>query len=343
MRRHDNTLYVTTQGAYLAKEGTNVLVRVEKETKLALPVHTLGSIVCFGNVLCSPFLLGMCGRENVAVTYLTENGRFLARVEGEQSGNVYLRRAQHRITAVPELAAPVAAAVVGAKIANSRTTLQRAIRDHGPGMDVAWVRWSVRRLRRLLALRDRRPDLVALRALEADAARAYFRAFNKLIVIDDPAFRFKGRTRRPPLDRVNAMLSFVYSLLARDVAAACESVGLDPQMGFLHADRPGRPSLALDIMEEFRAMLADRLVLSLINRRQVGARRFKVQESGAVEMDDTTRKTVLVEYQKRKQSELTHPYLGERVTIGLLPFVQARLLARFLRGDLAEYPAFFWK
>ncbi len=343
MRRHDNTLYVTTQGAYLCKEGTNVIVRVENETRLALPIQTIGGIVCFGNVLCTPFLLGMCGREGVAVTFLTENGRFLARVEGEQSGNVLLRRAQHEATMSESYAAGVAGAIVSAKIANSRAALQRAIRDHGDKLDISWVNWPVRRLRRLLALCTRQQQLTAVRAMEADAARAYFRAFNKLIVIGDPAFAFKGRTRRPPLDRVNAMLSFVYALLAHDVAAACESVGLDPQMGFLHADRPGRPSLALDLMEELRPVLADRLVLSLINRKQVISKGFTVRENGAVEMDDTTRKTVLVEYQKRKQAELTHPFLDEKVTLGILPFVQARLLTRTLRTDLAEYPAFFWK
>lgn len=343
MRRHDNTLYVTTQGAYLCREGTNVVVRVEKETRLALPVHTIGGIVTFGNVLCTPFLLGMCGREGVAVSFLTENGRFLARVEGEQSGNVLLRRAQHEASMSETHAARVASAIVCAKVANCRVALQRAIRDHGEKLDVAWVQWSVRRLRRLLALGARSAEIVAVRALEADAARAYFRAFNKLIVVDDPGFAFKGRTRRPPLDRVNAMLSFIYAILAHDVAAACESVGLDPQMGFLHADRPGRASLALDLMEELRPILADRLVLSLINRRQVNAKGFSVEASGAVRMDETTRKTVLVEYQKRKQTEITHPFLDEKVTLGILPHVQARLMARYLRGDLAEYPAFFWK
>lgn len=343
MRRHDNTLYVTTQGAYLSKEGTNVLVRVEKETRLALPIHTIGGIVCFGNVSCSPFLLGMCGSEGVTVSFLNRNGRFLARVEGPQSGNVLLRRAQHRATVEEPRAAKVAAAVVSAKVANSRIALQRAIRDHGDKMDIGWVNWSVRRLRRVLALVSRARIIDDIRAYEADAAKAYFRTFNKLLVIEDDAFRFKGRTRRPPLDRVNAMLSFVYALLAHDVRSACESVGLDPQMGFLHADRPGRPSLALDLMEELRPVIADRLVLSLINRRQVAPGGFDIQETGAVEMDERTRKTVLVEYQKRKESEITHPFLEERITMGILPHVQARLLTRYLRGDLAEYPAFFWK
>jgi CRISP-associated protein Cas1 len=343
MRKHDNTLYVTTQGAYLKKEGTNVIVRIEQETKLSLPVHTIGGIICFGNVACSPFLMGMCASEGVHVSFLSENGRFLARVIGPQSGNVLLRRAQHEATMNDAHSAKVAGAIVAAKIANSRLVLKRALRDHGEKMDVSWVQWSVRRLRRLLALCMRQNDITGVRSLEADAARAYFRAFNKLIVIEDEAFRFAGRSRRPPMDRINAMLSFVYAILAHDVAAACESVGLDPQMGFLHADRPGRPSLALDLMEEFRAMLADRLVLSLINRRQVNEKGFKMQETGAVEMDDTTRKTMLVEYQKRKQDEVTHPFLNEKMTVGILPFVQARLLARFLRGDLAEYPAYFWK
>lgn len=343
MKRHDNTLYITTQGAYLSKEGTNVIVRVNNEIRLALPIHTVGSLVCFGNVLCTPFLLGMCGKQGVTVSFLTEQGRFLARVEGEQSGNVFLRRAQHSATTSEDCSVQVAGAIVGAKIANSRVALQRAIRDHRERIDTHWVNWSVRRLRRLVALCMRQNDLVAVRSLEADAARAYFRAFNKLIVVDDPDFAFKGRTRRPPLDRVNAVMSFVYALLVQDIKSACESVGLDPQMGFLHADRPGRLSLALDLMEEFRPVLADRLTLSLINRKQIKAKGFTVQESGAVVMDDETRKIVLVEYQKRKQNEITHPYLNEKMTLGILPFVQARLLARFLRGDIAEYPPFFWK
>lgn len=343
MKRYDNTLYVSTQGAFLSKEGTNVVVRVERETRLALPVHTLGGIVCFGNVLCTPFLLGMCGREGVGVSFLSQNGRFMARLHGEQSGSILLRRAQHDATTNETFAAKVARAAVSAKIANSRVALQRALRDHGESIDRNWVGWSVRRLRRILTLLPKAEDLTAVRASEADAARAYFRAFNKLIVVDDSAFAFRGRTRRPPLDRVNAMLSFVYAILAHDVAGACEAVGLDPQMGFLHADRPGRASLALDLMEELRPILADRLVLSLINRKQVAAGGFRIQETGAVEMDDKTRKVLLVEYQNRKKQELTHPVLGEKVPLGLLPHVQARLLARSLRGDLAEYPPFFWK
>lgn len=343
MRKHDNTLYVTTQGAYLKKEGTNVVIRVENETKLALPIHTIGGIVCFGNVSCSPFLMGMCAQEGVGISMLSENGRFMARVHGPQSGNVLLRRAQHEATWNETHAAKVAGSIVAAKISNCRVCLQRAIRDHGDKLDIPWVTWSVRRLRRLLMLCTRQDEIVQVRALEADAARAYFRAFNKLITVEGDAFRFKGRTRRPPLDRVNAMLSFVYAILAHDVVGACESVGLDPQMGFLHQDRPGRPSLALDLMEELRPVLADRLVLSLINRKQVAAKGFTIQESGAVEMDETTRKTVLVEYQKRKDTEIQHPFLGEKVTFGIVPHVQARLLTRHLRGDLAEYPAFFWK
>ncbi len=343
MRRHDNTLYVTTQGAYISKKGTNVVVKADKEIRLTLPIQTLGSIVCFGNVLCTPYLMALCGREGVSMAFLSRNGRFLARVQGEQSGNVLLRRAQHRITATEQLACGVAACVVKAKLANCRTTLQRAIRDHGSKMDIPWVTWSVRRLRRLLALTMRTNDLKATRALEADGARAYFRAFNKLVVIEDSAFRFKGRSRRPPLDPMNAMLSFAYSILAHDVTAACESVGLDPQMGFLHADRPGRPSLALDLMEELRPVLADRLVLTLINRKQVLSTGFVKQENGAVEMTEKARRTLLTEYQKRKQDELLHPFLKEKITVGLIPFIQARLLARYLRGNLAEYPAFFWK
>lgn len=343
VKRHDNTLYITTQGAYLSKKGTNIVVKAENEIRLTLPIQTIGSIVCFGNVLCTPYLMAMCGREGVGLAFLSENGRFLARATGAQTGNVLLRRAQHRSTESEKEAAVVASSIVKAKLANCRVTLQRAIRDHGTKMDVAWVTWSVRRIRRLLALSTRLQSLEQIRSLEADGARAYFRAFNKLIVTDDPDFRFAGRSRRPPLDPVNAMLSFLYTILAHDITAACETVGLDPQMGFLHADRPGRASLALDLIEELRPVLADRLVLTLINRKQVTSGGFVMQEAGGVEMNEKSRKIVLTEYQKRKQDELVHPYLKEKVTVGLLPFVQARLLARFLRGNLAEYPPFFWK
>lgn len=347
MKKHDNTLYVTTQGAYLARKGTNVLVRIERKTRMSLPIHTIGGIVCFGNVACSPFVMGLCGEAGVGISFHTQYGRFLARVHGPQSGNIILRRAQHRMTVDPLAGVIAAKHVVSAKIANARTVLQRAIRDHGSKMAVGRVEAAVTRLASLLAelTQDMTQDMTLerLRGIEGDAARTYFGVFDELIVCRKDCFSFQQRTRRPPKDNTNALLSFVYALLTHDTTSACESVGLDPQMGFLHADRSGRPSLALDLVEEFRPFLADRLVLSLINRQQVDPKGFKQRETGGTEMDDRTRKAILVAYQKRKEETILHPFLNEKMTIGLLPHIQARLLARWLRGDLDAYPAFIWK
>ena len=343
MKTHGNTLYVTTQGAYLAREGTTIHVRIEKKTRLRLPIHTVTGIVCFGNVSCSPFLLGLCGAEGVGVSFLTQYGRFLARIEGPQSGNVLLRRAQHRITFDETLSARPAAIFVAAKVANARNNLLRMLRDHQDKTDAIRVDVAAKRLAVILQLLSENVPLERARGLEGDAAKIYFEVFDQLILNQKNEFHFNGRSKRPPIDNVNSLLSFLYTLLAHDVAAACDSTGLDPQMGFLHRDRPGRASLALDLMEELRPQWADRLALSLINRRQVSPNGFFTQESGAVEMDDATRKTVLTNYQNRKAETIDHPFLGEKITLGLLPFIQARLLARWLRGDLDDYPAFFWK
>ena len=343
MKTHDNTLYVTTQGAYLAREGTNVLVRVEKQTRLRIPIHNLGGIVCFGNVSCSPFVMGLCGQSGVAISFLTEHGRFLARVLGPQTGNVLLRRAQHRMTSDPAQAAELARMVITAKIANARTVLQRARRDHPDRVFPELIETVVDRTACLLRELQRPMPLEQIRGTEGEAAKSYFVAFDELILQQKEAFFLHQRTRRPPRDNMNALLSFLYTLLTHDFVAACESVGLDPQMGFLHADRSGRPSLALDLVEELRPMLADRLALSLVNRQQIDPKGFSLRESGGVEMDAATRKTVLVAYQKRKAEELVHPFLQEKMTVGLLPHVQARLLARWLRGELDAYPPFFWK
>ncbi len=343
MKKHDNTLYVTTQGSYLAREGTNVLVRVEKETRFRVPVHNLGGIVCFGNVGCSPFVMGLCGRSGVSISFLTETGRFLARVLGPQSGNVLLRRAQHRMTSDPCAAADFARSVVAAKVANARSVLQRARRDHIDRVPLEKVVPAIDRLACLIRELQRPMPLDEVRGKEGDAAREYFAAFDDLILQQKEAFFLRERTRRPPRDNMNALLSFLYSLLTYDVASACEAVGLDPQMGFLHADRSGRASLALDLVEEFRSMIADRLALSLVNRQQVAAKGFVRQPAGGVEMDAATRKAVLVAYQKRKEEPILHPFLNEKISTGLLPHVQARLLARWLRGELDTYPPFFWK
>jgi CRISPR-associated protein Cas1 len=343
MKRHLNTLFVTTQGAYLGRESETVVVRVEDEIRMRLPVLTLQGIVCFGRVSVSPSALGLCAERGVVVTFLSEHGRFLARVEGPTTGNVLLRREQYRRADDEAGAARITRAIVAAKIGSARGVLQRGIRDHGEGAGRGALEAAVIHLAQLLRDLERAETRERCRGIEGAAARAYFGAFDHLITQQKDAFAFAGRSRRPPLDRVNALLSFVYTLLVHDVRGAAEAVGLDPAVGFLHVDRPGRPSLALDIMEEFRPWFADRLVLSLVNLRQVAAEDFTSTESGAVQMTPDARKRVLGAYQKRKQEEMVHPFLGEKTTVGLLPQLQALLLARHLRGDLDDYPPFAWK
>ncbi len=343
MKQLLNTLYVTTQGAYLAKDGEAVLVEVERETKMRIPIHTLGSIVCFGRVSCSPFLMGFCGERGVALAFFSERGRFLARVQGPVTGNVLLRREQYRWVDQPDKSAAVARAVVLAKVANCRTLLQRGLRDRPNGEGVGHMERAVRRLGRILDDVSGAQTVDLIRGHEGDAARVYFSVFDHLITARKEEFFFKERSRRPPLDNVNALLSFVYTLLVHDIAAALEGVGLDPAVGYLHRERPGRPSLALDLLEELRPVIAERLVLSMVNRRQVTGTGFRTSESGGVAMDESSRKEVLVAYQQRKQEEIQHPFLEERVAFGLVPHLQATLLARFIRGDLDGYPCFLWK
>lgn len=343
MKQLLNTLYVTTQGAYLARDGEAVAVRLEQETKLRVPIHTLSSIVCFGQVSCSPFLMGLCGESGVALAFLTENGRFLARVQGSVSGNVLLRREQYRWADKEDRSAAVARSVVIGKIANCRTVVLRALREKTEGDGAKEMETAARRLGRLLETVAGPASLDEIRGHEGDAARVYFSVFDHFVTASKEDFPFRGRSRRPPLDSMNALLSFVYTLLTHDVTAALEAVGLDPAVGFLHRDRPGRPSLGLDLVEELRPVIADRLALSLVNRRQVQGSGFHRTESGGVVMDDETRKEVLVAYQKRKQEEIQHPFLGEKVAFGLVPHLQATLLARFIRGDLDGYPSFLWK
>ncbi len=343
MRKLLNTLYVSSQGSYIRKEGETIVVEREGQKALQLPAHTVGGIVCFGNVLCSPFLLGFCAERDVSVSFLSEHGRFLASVRGPVSGNVLLRRQQYRLADDPETTKTIAANIVAGKMANTRVVMNRAARDHGDRIDAEAIRLASATLDRLIDQLPRAADPDAVRGLEGMAAAEYFAVFNHLIVDQKGDFVFHERNRRPPLDPVNALLSFVYTLLAHDVRSALETVGLDPAVGFLHRDRPGRPGLALDLMEEFRPVIADRLVLSLINRRQVDSKGFTKAQNGAVVMDDATRKTVLVEYQNRKQDEVAHPYIEEKVPVGLLFFVQANLMARFIRGDIDGYPPFFWR
>lgn len=340
MKKLMNTLYVTTQGIYLHREGETLVAEREQKVVMRLPIHTLQSVVCFGNVLASPFLLGLCAERGVHVSFLTENGRPLALVDGGRSGNVLLRVAQVRAADDLARSSGISRNMVIGKVLNARTVLQRRLRDHGTDevCENAVVRLAnvVQRLRRADTTDE-------VRGLEGEAAAYYFGVFNSLLVAQTEDFCIHDRNRRPPRDPMNALLSFLYVLLANDCVGALKSVGLDFQIGFLHALRPGRASLALDLMEEFRAFFADRLALSLVNRGQVRRKDFVFSESGAVMMSETARKTVLVEWQNRKKEQLNHPFLGEKVDVGLLPFVQAQLLARHLQGDLDAYPPFIVK
>jgi CRISPR-associated protein Cas1 len=343
MKKLLNTLFVTTQGSYLSKEGETVVVKVEKDVKVRIPVHTLSGIVCFGNVSMSPFLMGFCAEKDVAVSFLTEYGRFLARIKGPVSGNVLVRREQYRRADDDDMSAKIAASVISAKIANCRTVLQRSLRDHGDKIDSDQVEQMVKRLGHALKEIDETQPLNRLRGMEGDAAANYFGVFDNLITAQKDDFAFNGRNRRPPVDAVNCLLSFLYTLLMHDVRSALECVGLDPAVGFLHRDRPGRPGLALDMMEEFRPFIADRLALSLINLGQVSQKDFFTKDSDAVYMTDEGRKKVLMAYQKRKQDEILHPFIDEKVMIGQLFYVQALLMNRYMRNDLDGYPPFFWR
>lgn len=343
MKKYLNTLFVTTQGAYLAKDGETVAVRIEREVKLRIPVHTLNSIVCFGNVGCSPFLMGFCAERDVTISFLTEQGRFLARVQGPVSGNVLLRREQYRRADDPEFSAVVARACVTGKVANCRTVLQRGLRDHGEKIaDPAAVRAGLDRLSATLRRLQGSHDLDEIRGLEGDAAHVYFDLFDHLIGKNKQDFFFHQRNRRPPLDRMNCLLSFLYTLVMHDVRSALECTGLDPAVGYLHRDRPGRSGLALDMMEEFRPM-ADRIALSMVNLGQMKGGGFTISEGGGVRMDEDTRKTLLVTYQKRKQDVMLHPFLEEKMVLGLFFHTQALLFSRFLRGDLDGYPPVIWR
>ena len=339
MRKLLNTLYVTIPHAYLSKDGETVLVRVEQETLLRVPIHTLEGIVCVGLVSISPALMGFCAESRVGVSFLTEHGRFLARIQGPIHGNVLLRREQYRRADDESASAALARAYLLAKVANCRTSVLRAAREHPS----ATLNAACLQLAQSLRLLERPASLDALRGVEGDAARTYFSVFDELILHQKDDFFFRERSRRPPLDNMNALLSFLYVMLAHDLSSALETVGLDPAVGFLHRDRPGRAGLALDLMEELRPVLSDRLAISLVNRRQVAGNGFTRSESGGVTMSDATRKDVLIAWQSRKKEEILHPFLNERIPLGLIPYAQALLLARHLRGDLDAYPSFFWR
>lgn len=339
-----NTLYVTTTGSYLHLDNDTVRIEIERETRLRVPLHHLGAIVCTGDVLVSPALIGRCAADGIGITLLDRNGRFQARIEGPISGNVLLRKAQFEASADAGRAFAIARACVAGKLRNSRTVLQRGAREARVDEDRGALDAAVLKFDASLRAVSVASGLDVLRGIEGEAARTYFAAVNHLVRADQrPAFALDGRSRRPPRDRLNALLSFLYTLLTHDCRSALETVGLDPQLGFLHVLRPGRPALALDLVEEFRAALADRLALTLINRGQLKAGDFRVTEGGAVLMNDDARRAVSIAWQEKKQEKLSHPLLETEVPIGLLPQLQARLLARTLRGDTEAYLPFIMR
>jgi CRISPR-associated protein Cas1 len=340
MRKLLNTLYVTTPESYISRDGENVVIKVENKEKFRIPIHNVEGIVSFGFMGASPSLMSLCAERKVALSFVSEGGRFLGRVSGSVSGNVLLRRKQYRMADNDAESLGVSRLLIAGKIANSKTVLQRALRDHTANLNVTAMDDAVKTLSVKQKQVLRANNAAELRGYEGEAAMTYFSVFDQLIVQQKEDFKMEGRSRRPPMDNVNALLSFIYTLLMHEVRAALESVGLDPCVGFLHVDRPGRQSLALDLMEEFRPFLADRLVLSLINRKQIGGNGFVQQAAGGIIMDDATRKEVIGAWQKRKQEEIVHPYLEEKVPIGLLPYCQALLMARFIRGDIDNYPVF---
>ena len=343
MRKLLNTLYVTTPGSYLSKDGENIVIKVENHERFRIPVHNIEGIICFGFLGASPSFMAMCAERNIGLSFLTENGYFLGRVSGPVSGNVLLRRKQYRLADDPLFSSEISRIFVAGKILNCRTVLQRALRDHPNETSSALLETAINTLSVKQKQALKCTDNSVLRGIEGEAAYTYFGVFDHLIIAQKGAFYFRGRNRRPPMDNVNALLSFVYTILAHEVRSALESVGIDPCVGFLHTDRPGRQSLALDMMEEFRPYLADRLVLTLINRKQIDGKGFISREAAGIIMNDETRKELLTAWQKRKQEEIMHPFLQVMVPVGLLPYCQALLLARYLRGDLDSYPVFLNK
>lgn len=343
MKRFLNTFYVLSEDIYLSLEGENVVAMRDKQEVARYPLHTLQGIVSFSYAGASPALMGACAKRGVGFALCTPNGRFLARVSGEISGNVLLRRTQYRTADDMHASCRIARTMIFAKLYNSRWSIERTRRDHGMRIDDTKLAEASQSIKALLPQAISAENMESLRGIEGNGANTYFGSFDEMILNVKDVFYFNSRSRRPPLDRVNAMLSFAYSLLAHDCASALESSGLDPYVGFLHRDRPGRESLALDLMEELRPCMADRFVLKLINNRMVKKTDFVMQDSGAVLLTDEGRRSFIKAWQDKKREELKHPYLGEKLKWGLIPYVQAQLLGRYLRGDLDDYPPFLWK
>ncbi|GAB4487801.1 MAG: type I-C CRISPR-associated endonuclease Cas1c [Thermodesulfovibrionales bacterium] len=344
MKQFLNTLYIMTQGAYLSLDHETVKVEIEGKVQTQVPLHHLGSIVTMGNVMVSPFLLGKCAEDGRSVVMLDRNGRFQCRMVGKTMGNVLLRKAQYECVRDSEISVRVARHMVAGKVRNARHSLMRSARESDNPDEGHALRNAAGTLSRSLFDLEKTADLDVVRGIEGEAASAYYNVFDRMIIPGcRDVFALKDRNRRPPLDPINALLSFLYTLLLHDCVSSLEGVGLDPQMGFLHSLRPGRPSLGLDLMEELRAVLADRLAITLINRKQLVADDFEARPGGAVYLNDKGRKEVVVAYQKRKQDEIHHPLLKEKVPFGLVPHVQARLLVRHLRGDMETYIPFLYE
>lgn len=343
MRHLLNTLFVTLEDGYAALDGENVVIRQGEQVAGRFPLHILEGIYLFSYAGASPALMGKCAREGINLVFLSPRGKFLARTCGESRGNVLLRRTQYRAADDPFQSCRIARNFIFGKLSNARGVLDRTRRDHGPRVDTEQFQQASDQLKALLPQVLEEPSLDGLRGLEGAGAAIYFRLMDSMILRNKEDFFFHGRNRRPPLDRVNTLLSFVYTMLGNDCASALEMVGLDSYVGFLHRDRPGRTSLAQDLLEELRPCMADRFVLTLINDRLVSTRDFQIQENGAVLLTPEGRKTVQREWQTRKQTKITHPFLKEKIEWGLVPYVQALLLARYLRDDLDGYPPFLWK
>lgn len=343
MRHLLNTLFVTSEDAWLSLDGENVVVNRDKTAVARFPLHNLQQIICFSYSGASPALMGACAQRDIGLTFCTPRGKFLARTSGLSRGNVLLRREQYRIADDPARSCQIARSMIFGKVYNARWSIERTYRDHKMRIDEQKFRTVSEELKVLLPQILDVPDNDTLRGLEGVAASGYFKLFDDMLLRNKEDFFFHGRNRRPPLDNVNAMLSFAYSLLANDCASALESVGMDAYVGFLHRDRPGRTSLALDLMEELRPCMADRFVLTIVNNAIMSQDDFFREESGAVRMTDVGRQKFLKQWQQRKQDTITHPYLEEKIPWGMVPYVQALLLARYLREDMDAYPPFLWK
>lgn len=338
MRKLLNTLYITTPNAYLCKEGLNLVIRVDNEETFRIPVHNLEAVVTFSYNGASPGAMLLCLQNHVALTFLSPNGHFIGHLVGETYGNVLLRKTQYRIADDEAISLNLSRNIIATKISNSKYVLERYIRDYGFNADISE---ACLHLKNAQSNALKTESIASLRGIEGDAASCYFNVFGQ--IIRNPTFNFHGRNKRPPKDPVNAMLSFCYSLLSHEVQAALETVGLDPYVGFMHRDRPGRPSLALDIMEDLRSYISDRFVVTLINRGQITEKDFVIQSNISYVMTDNARKKIITAWQKRKKDTITHPFLGEKIPFGLIPYAQAMLLSRYIRGDLENYPTFFAK